>query len=171
MYFVCLQRLSRRTTCGILIQVYPVYQVNQKRFKISIIQHYFHSINFLHKSFCVVQKKRIKRHTSSLRFTLFVKTNLNCPLEFTSKPSHRIGIMLHMKVIKNVSILQTENKDISVLGRQSGFAQPRSCFLSLMMHISNYQCFKKFHPKVRNHGEGPYQGLLLVESGYYRFHI
>ena len=26
---------------------------------------------------------------------------------------------------------------------------------------------KKFHPKVRNHGEG----LLLVESGYYRFHI
>ena len=32
-------------------------------------------------------------------------------------------------------------------------------------------CLKKFHPKVRNHGEGPYQGLLLVESGYYRFHI
>ena len=29
----------------------------------------------------------------------------------------------------------------------------------------------KVHPKVRNHGEGPYQGLLLVESGYYRFHI
>ena len=27
------------------------------------------------------------------------------------------------------------------------------------------------YPKVRNHGEGPYQGLLLVESGYYRFHI
>ena len=27
------------------------------------------------------------------------------------------------------------------------------------------------NPKVRNHGEGPYQGLLLVESGYYRFHI
>ena len=26
---------------------------------------------------------------------------------------------------------------------------------------------KKVHPKVRNHGEG----LLLVESGYYRFHI
>ena len=26
---------------------------------------------------------------------------------------------------------------------------------------------KKIHPKVRNHGEG----LLLVESGYYRFHI
>ena len=23
----------------------------------------------------------------------------------------------------------------------------------------------------RNHGEGPYYGLLLVESGYYRFHI
>ena len=33
------------------------------------------------------------------------------------------------------------------------------------------QCFKKFHPKVPNHGEGPYEGLLLVESGYYRFHI
>ena len=29
----------------------------------------------------------------------------------------------------------------------------------------------KVHPKVRNHGEGPYYGLLLVESGYYRFHI
>ena len=27
------------------------------------------------------------------------------------------------------------------------------------------------NPKVRNHGEGPYQGLLLVESGYYHFHI
>ena len=27
------------------------------------------------------------------------------------------------------------------------------------------------NPKVRNHGEGPYYGLLLVESGYYRFHI
>ena len=30
---------------------------------------------------------------------------------------------------------------------------------------------KRFHLKVRNHGEGPYEGLLLVESGYYRFHI
>ena len=29
----------------------------------------------------------------------------------------------------------------------------------------------KVYPKVRNHGEGPYKGLLLVESGYYRFHI
>ena len=29
----------------------------------------------------------------------------------------------------------------------------------------------KVHPKVRNHGEGHYWGLLLVESGYYRFHI
>ena len=27
------------------------------------------------------------------------------------------------------------------------------------------------NPKVRNHGEGPYKSLLLVESGYYRFHI
>ena len=25
--------------------------------------------------------------------------------------------------------------------------------------------------KLYNHGEGPYKGLLLVESGYYRFHI
>ena len=24
---------------------------------------------------------------------------------------------------------------------------------------------------ISNHGEGPYKGLLLVESGYYRFHI
>ena len=24
------------------------------------------------------------------------------------------------------------------------------------------------NPKVRNHGEGPYYGLLLVESGYFR---
>ena len=22
--------------------------------------------------------------------------------------------------------------------------------------VSQQQCFKKFHPKVRNHGEGPY---------------
>ena len=29
----------------------------------------------------------------------------------------------------------------------------------------------KVHTKVRNHGEGPYYGLLLVKSGYYRFHI
>ena len=28
----------------------------------------------------------------------------------------------------------------------------------------------KVHPKVRNHGEGSYKGLLLVESAYY-FHI
>ena len=27
------------------------------------------------------------------------------------------------------------------------------------------------YPKVRNHGEGPNYGRLLVESGYYRFHI
>ena len=27
----------------------------------------------------------------------------------------------------------------------------------------------KVHPKVRNHGEGPYKGLLLVESGYYQY--
>ena len=33
------------------------------------------------------------------------------------------------------------------------------------------QCLKKFHPKVRNHGDGPYYGHLLVESGYYCFHI
>ena len=29
----------------------------------------------------------------------------------------------------------------------------------------------KVHRKVRNHGEGPYLSLLLIESGYYRFHI
>ena len=29
----------------------------------------------------------------------------------------------------------------------------------------------KVHPRGRNHGEGPYQGLLIVESGYYHFHI
>ena len=27
------------------------------------------------------------------------------------------------------------------------------------------------YPKICNHGEGPYQGLLLVESTYLRFHI
>ena len=26
----------------------------------------------------------------------------------------------------------------------------------------------KVHTKVRNHGDGSYYGLLLVESGYYR---
>ena len=29
----------------------------------------------------------------------------------------------------------------------------------------------KVHPKVHNHGEGPYEDLLLVESGYYTFNI
>ena len=29
----------------------------------------------------------------------------------------------------------------------------------------------KVHLKVCNHGEGPYKGLFLVESGYYRYHI
>ena len=29
----------------------------------------------------------------------------------------------------------------------------------------------KVHLKVSNHGKGPYKGLLLVESVYYRFHI
>ena len=29
----------------------------------------------------------------------------------------------------------------------------------------------KDHTKVYNHGEGPYKGLLLAESSYYRFHI
>ena len=33
------------------------------------------------------------------------------------------------------------------------------------------QLESKVHSKVRNQGEGPYEGLLLVESGYYRFHI
>ena len=42
---------------------------------------------------------------------------------------------------------------------------------TLIQSSGSYWCFKKFHPKVRNHGEGPYKGLLLVESGYYRFHI
>ena len=29
----------------------------------------------------------------------------------------------------------------------------------------------KVHTKVRNHGDGPYLGLLLAESSYYHFHI
>ena len=29
----------------------------------------------------------------------------------------------------------------------------------------------KVHTNVRNHGDGPYLGLLLVESSYYHFHI
>ena len=36
------------------------------------------------------------------------------------------------------------------------------------------QCRKsihRFHNRLNNHGEGPYQGLLLVESAYQRFHI
>ena len=37
---------------------------------------------------------------------------------------------------------------------------------SLYVHV-HVQFIKKVHPKVLNHGEGPY----LVESGYYRFHI
>ena len=43
------------------------------------------------------------------------------------------------------------------------------CVISL--DVGDLEIETKVHPKVRNHGEGPYQGLLLVESGYYRFHI
>ena len=25
-----------------------------------------------------------------------------------------------------------------------------------IMSVGRHECFKKFHPKVRNHGEGPY---------------
>ena len=33
-------------------------------------------------------------------------------------------------------------------------------------------CQVELQTKVHtNHGEGPHYGLLLVESGYYRFHI
>ena len=39
------------------------------------------------------------------------------------------------------------------------------------MPHSQVELEMKVHMKVRNHGEGPYQGLLLVESGYYRIHI
>ena len=43
--------------------------------------------------------------------------------------------------------------------------------LKAMFQVVPQKVASELHPKVRNHGEGPYQGLLLVESGYYRFHI
>ena len=56
-------------------------------------------------------------------------------------------------------------------GRETSVGQPEEKPDNNPAPATGHQCFKKFHPKVRNHGEGPYQGLLLVESGYYRFHI
>ena len=38
-----------------------------------------------------------------------------------------------------------------------------SAWFSLEMTV---ELQKKVHPKIRNHGEGPYEGLLLVESVY-----
>ena len=44
----------------------------------------------------------------------------------------------------------------------------------LVEHLECYyevELQTKVHSKVRNHGEGLYYGILLVESGYYHFHI
>ena len=46
--------------------------------------------------------------------------------------------------------------------------QPSRCNTALKVRARNEPSRSlKFH----NHGEGPYEGLLLVERGYYRFHI
>ena len=45
---------------------------------------------------------------------------------------------------------------------------------AMQCSVDQNQCrtsIHRFHNRLYNHGEGPYQGLLLVESGYYRFHI
>ena len=56
------------------------------------------------------------------------------------------------------------------LGQGGGQGQERRP-LQVPPSPSSLEVQTKVHPKVRNHGEGPYKGLLLVESGYYRFHI
>ena len=58
-------------------------------------------------------------------------------------------------------VLATRGSDIDIDDGDTGWGWP-----GLLVEIQT-----KVHPKVRNHGEGPYSGLLLVESGYYRFHI
>ena len=62
-----------------------------------------------------------------------------------------------------------------VTARITHIIDTAQCALIIKCKCGGHQCLKKVHPKVRNHGEGPYQGpyqgLLLVESGYYRFHI
>ena len=61
-------------------------------------------------------------------------------------------------------LLDFENKIQECLGVHSPCQKVLWC--SVWSIASN-----EGYPKVRHHGEGPYQGLLLVESGYYRFHI
>ena len=45
---------------------------------------------------------------------------------------------------------------------------------SLILYIqTDFYIVPQIDPSVKlyNHGEGPYKGLLLIESGYNRFHI
>ena len=46
-----------------------------------------------------------------------------------------------------------------------------TCHQATTTTRGNISASKKVHPKDRNHGEGPYYGLLLVESAYKHFHI
>ena len=40
----------------------------------------------------------------------------------------------------------------------------RSDIIIIQLKVTVLELETKVHPKVRNHGEGPYQGHLLVES-------
>ena len=64
----------------------------------------------------------------------------------------------------------------SAISLQSVREQIETVFISVGVHRLHQEWYllklqTKVNTKVRNHGEGPYQGLLLVESAYYRFHI
>ena len=59
-------------------------------------------------------------------------------------------------LIAAVSASATEPRAVS---------SPQSSHYSLKRRLS--ECSRRFH----NHGEGPYYGLLLVDSAYKHFHI
>ena len=64
-------------------------------------------------------------------------------------------------------------EDMTAVAAGAGMDQRTigECLEAARSQVVLQKVASELHPKVRNHGEGPYQGLLLVESGYYRFHI
>ena len=70
---------------------------------------------------------------------------------------------LHQHLAAGHRLVPQQHLDTPVQQQQGGGG---AVTLELETSASN-----EGYPKVRNHGEGTYKGLLLVESGYYRFHI
>ena len=60
---------------------------------------------------------------------------------------------------------------VQKIGRFSAVCRAGQVQISVSNTNVDISASNEGYPKVRNHGEGPYQGLLLVERGYYLFHI